>query len=323
MTAQISVAMATYNGESYINEQLKSLAKQARLPNELVICDDGSSDATVNIARSFASLAPFKVRIEVNPENLGYAQNFARAMSLCTGDFILLCDQDDVWLPSKIEAQIRVLEENPEALLAICDMVLCDEHLVPSAHTLLGNILSAGGKMEDFRTGCGMAFRRAVLDIVLPIPDRLMGHDNWTGRVINSISAGMTIRQPLQYYRRHKNNTSDWLVSRPQGANRLKAIRAAGLTSAVDGWRDERERCRLTRERLIARAEALSRIGMEGRLDVALADLDRRMINIDHRIATVSRPRAIRPPFILALLASGGYRQFAGWFSAFKDLIRP
>lgn len=98
----ISVALATFNGANFINEQLCSLAQQVHLPHELVAVDDGSSDTTVEQLHQFAELAPFPVRIYKNEFRLGYGMNFLRAAELCIGDVIAFCDQDDVWLPTKL-----------------------------------------------------------------------------------------------------------------------------------------------------------------------------------------------------------------------------
>src|SRR4051794_15860948 len=94
-----SVAMCTYNGARFIGAQLASVAAQTRTPDELIVCDDRSTDETVAIVQKFADSAPFRVRLHVNEENLGSTKNFERAVSLCEGDLIALCDQDDVWLP--------------------------------------------------------------------------------------------------------------------------------------------------------------------------------------------------------------------------------
>src|SRR4051812_29809463 len=104
MTETVSVAMATYNGAEFIRDQLRSLALQKRLPDELVVSDDGSTDDTVDILEAFAETAPFPVRISVNRENLGFTRNFERAILGCGGDIIYICDQDDVWFPNKIQS---------------------------------------------------------------------------------------------------------------------------------------------------------------------------------------------------------------------------
>lgn len=99
---KISIAMATYNGAKYLQEQLDSFVTQTRQPDELVVCDDGSSDATVEILRHFAAGAPFAVEIHENEVNLSHAKNFEKALSLCGGDVIFFSDQDEVWFPEKV-----------------------------------------------------------------------------------------------------------------------------------------------------------------------------------------------------------------------------
>ncbi|MGA8529432.1 MAG: glycosyltransferase, partial [Acidobacteriaceae bacterium] len=99
---RISVAMATYNGEKYIREQLDSIARQSLLPYELVVTDDGSTDGTLEMVEDFARSAPFPVKIHRNDVRLGFADNFFKAASLCEGELIAFSDQDDVWLEDKL-----------------------------------------------------------------------------------------------------------------------------------------------------------------------------------------------------------------------------
>ena len=99
---KISVALATYNGGRFLNDQLQSIAAQDRRPDELVVCDDGSSDETPAMLWKFAATCPFEVRLEMNGRHLGAGGNFSRAVASCRGDVIALCDQDDVWLPAKL-----------------------------------------------------------------------------------------------------------------------------------------------------------------------------------------------------------------------------
>src|SRR5947208_14214106 len=101
----ISVAMCTYNGERFLKEQLESLAAQTRQPDELVVCDDRSTDSTPHIVEAFARAAPFPVRLEVNDRCLGSTKNFEHAILRCTGALIALSDQDDVWHPEKLALQ--------------------------------------------------------------------------------------------------------------------------------------------------------------------------------------------------------------------------
>jgi glycosyltransferase involved in cell wall biosynthesis len=115
----LSIAMATYNGQAFLADQLSSLRNQTRLPEELVICDDGSADTTIDAAHRFAANAPFEVRIERNTVRLGHARNFLKAASLCRGDLVAFCDQDDVWLENKVEASAAVFEAPDSPSVAV------------------------------------------------------------------------------------------------------------------------------------------------------------------------------------------------------------
>ena len=117
----VSIALCTYNGERFLDAQLTSLAEQSHRPDEVVICDDDSSDGTLGIIQAFADTAPFKVRVFRNSQNLGYVKNFEKAVSLCQGDVIFMCDQDDVWHPEKIEICLGVLDAEQTVGLVLHD----------------------------------------------------------------------------------------------------------------------------------------------------------------------------------------------------------
>lgn len=223
MRVGISVAMATYNGEQYIEEQLASLAEQALLPRELVVCDDRSTDRTLELVRQFSRTAPFPVRIHVNDSNLGYADNFLRAASLCTGEWIAFCDQDDVWLPNKIA---RVTEAISAA----------DDELMLVAHTsLVGNeaLEVAGLRLPDFRrdacvlratrfslyciSGFSLVFRARLLREIDPKlrpvsrwegGEKLLGHDFWITILAHALGDSKYISEPLAIWRRHGRSTT-------------------------------------------------------------------------------------------------------------------
>jgi glycosyltransferase involved in cell wall biosynthesis len=114
---RVSVAMATYNGERFVLEQLRSLASQTRLPDELVVSDDGSEDRTLQIVRDSAAEAPFRVHIQANTGRLWCHRNFWHAASLCSGDIFAFCDQDDVWLPEKLALCVAEFEADPDVVL--------------------------------------------------------------------------------------------------------------------------------------------------------------------------------------------------------------
>lgn len=117
-TIKISVAMATYNGERFIGEQLLSLVNQIRQPDEVVIVDDCSTDKTVSIVKDFIEAHGLskKWQIIVNQENVGYKKNFKKALSLVSGDIVFLCDQDDIWCEDKLESIAKLFSKNPKIM---------------------------------------------------------------------------------------------------------------------------------------------------------------------------------------------------------------
>jgi glycosyltransferase involved in cell wall biosynthesis len=128
--ADVSVALATLNGARFLRDQLSSYERQTRLPAELVVSDDGSTDKTLDIAE-FAQSASFPVRILSRGEHLGFADNFLRTAKACNSNFIAFSDQDDVWLPRKLEEGLRRLEQDGSSL-ALHTSMLTDTNLVPT-----------------------------------------------------------------------------------------------------------------------------------------------------------------------------------------------
>src|ERR1700722_5203140 len=110
---RISVTMCTYNGGQYLEEQLESIAMQSRMPAELVVCDDQSTDDTLSIVKRFEANAPFAVNVVRNNQRLASTRNFDQAIGLARGELIALCGQDDRWVATKLERLSDVLSENP------------------------------------------------------------------------------------------------------------------------------------------------------------------------------------------------------------------
>ena len=107
-----SVALCTFNGEKFLQEQLSSILLQSVSVNEIVVCDDGSTDQTIEILKNYQGKFPKLFRIYRNEKNLGYVLNFEKAMSLCSGDIIFLCDQDDLWEKNKVEVVLEHFKTN-------------------------------------------------------------------------------------------------------------------------------------------------------------------------------------------------------------------
>lgn len=220
----ISIAMATYNGEKYINEQLSSLLKQSRLADEVIIIDDLSNDNTADIVRKFISenkLANWKLFI--NESNLGYKKNFYQAISRTTGDLIFLCDQDDIWNVDKLECMERIFEENRDIMALNTRIEYVDEMGKPidirGKNIQLENNL-ANLKLErdglnkidmeaiwkfNIAPGCTMGFTKQIKDIYLQKSECTVYHD-WEINFIACTMGGLYFYdQPLIKYRIHNN----------------------------------------------------------------------------------------------------------------------
>ena len=214
---KLSVAMATYNGERFLEQQLLSIARQIRLPDELVVSDDGSNDGTIDILERFATNAPFPVRIYRNLEPLGYGDNFLKAASLCDGDLIAFSDQDDVWLENKLANSLSFFDDD-DVLLSVHSGVAVDEQLQPlgfkwPAITRTG----VGYECEPMKypyPGFAIVVRKTIPGFFAkPRPIELQGskqmpHDNWVCLLARVYGKIAIIEEPLVLYRRHQTTTT-------------------------------------------------------------------------------------------------------------------
>jgi glycosyltransferase involved in cell wall biosynthesis len=205
---QVSVALATYNGTRWLLPQLRSIAEQLLPDDEIVIVDDGSTDGTVSLIE--AQREP-RVRLLRNPSNAGVRASFERALAACRGEFVFLADQDDVWLPGKREALVSALRAG--AVLAISDATVIDgegREIEPSFMARRGGFRGslAATLVKNRYLGCAMAFRRELLDEVLPIPPSVPMHDMWIGALAALRGRVAYVEQPLMQYRRHGGNVS-------------------------------------------------------------------------------------------------------------------
>lgn len=320
---RISIAMATYNGSKYLTEQLNSFTAQVLPPDELVVCDDGSSDDTLQLLEAFRQRAPFEVHISRNDQNLGYKRNFAKAISLCSGDVVFLSDQDDAWFPEKIQLMAGFMAAHPRVFVLQSDMLLADEQLRSSGRTQLQNIRAMGYSDERFVTGCGTAIRKNWFNFCLPIPDEAPGHDGWIHRLAVALRVRSVIDKPLQHYRRHGNNVSQWQASSLSAVNALSGIRACGLSPAIEGWQRELNLIKLTRERILSRTDQLRDMGLGPVDSDILKDLDDHAQAYAQRISNCQIPRSARFLKLSRMYAQGDYKYFSGFSSFLKDIVRP
>jgi glycosyltransferase involved in cell wall biosynthesis len=212
----ISIALCTYNGARFLEAQLESYLVQTRLPDELVVCDDASTDATSDILAGFAKRAPFPVRIERNPTRLGSTKNFDKAIGLCAGELIATSDQDDVWLPEKLALSEAAFDIEPHRGLVFSDAEVVDEELRPLGHTMWDAI--SLGRLPRWRvrrdhafevllrqwlvTGATMTFRSDYLPLIRPIPENWI-HDGWIAFIIGAVAPVGLIDAATVKYRQH------------------------------------------------------------------------------------------------------------------------
>jgi len=203
----ISVCLATYNGEKFINEQINSILQQLNTHDELIISDDGSLDETLSIIEKFSD-----PRITVHRNNFHCpVRNFEYLIGKAKGDFIFLSDQDDVWATDKVRIFVQYFHNNPGVSLILSDIQIIDKEgfsVDKKFYTkgfrkgLIQNIL-----INNF-IGCSMAFRKDLLSKVLPFPDKTPMHDWWIGLCAILFSKVLFVDNKLTFYRRHDSNVT-------------------------------------------------------------------------------------------------------------------
>lgn len=209
---KVSVAMAVYNGEKHIKEQVDSILAQLKSDDELIVSVDRCSDNTLAILHAIQS-ADQRLKIYENRYKPGVVKNFQNAVEHCSGDIIFYSDQDDVWMPNKVEI-IRQRFQEKNVAVVIHDAMLTDSSLnviAPSTFMLRGGArTSFGGNFVRLSyIGCCMAFRAAYKDVILPIPTIHRSHDWWTGCILSCGKSKMVvIKEPLILHRNHDNNVT-------------------------------------------------------------------------------------------------------------------
>ena len=314
--SSVSVAMATWNGEQHLREQLESIGRQTLLPCELVVSDDASTDATIEIIEQFARTAPFPVRVHAGQDRIGVGENFMRAAQRCSGDLIAFSDQDDVWLPEKLERCAASLGL-PEVVLAIHACSVVDETLRP-----LGEIVPTiardriSSPLEPPRwgeaPGMGMVFSLDLLSLLewdsRPVAHHAHGrllHDEWIYGIARVAGSIAFLAEPHCLYRQHSANI-EGAPERGAGA----WMRSATTTGGVYyGRRAEQARqwaalLAGAAEQRAPEEELAARLRGEARSYERLADaLEQRVLVYE---AGQSRGRRLRA--VARALGSGTYR---------------
>lgn len=199
----VSVVIAAYNGEKYIREQLLSVLKQLSENDEVIISDDNPYTGTYEAVKGFIE-SDGRIRYIKGPGK-GVIKNFENAISAAEGDYIFLCDQDDVWLDGKVKAVSKELDNG--AVVVMHDAIVTDESLNPVRQSFFEAMGSGTGIIKNIikntYIGCCMAFSKSLKPFILPFPDDLPMHDQWIGLAGEKAGRVALIKEPLIYYRRH------------------------------------------------------------------------------------------------------------------------
>jgi len=307
---RVSVAMATYNGESFLPEQLESIAKQTQCPAELVVADDGSTDGTVALVREFAARAPFPVKLLLGVTRLDYRLNFRRAAQHCSGAIIAFCDQDDVWQPDKLE-RMTPLFHDPAVLLAYHNAIVSSAsgtrilHSAQEEEAALSELPLVPFKSPN---GLLMLFRaelRRFDDLWDMTIDQnegnvVLAHDQWYFFLARALGSVRFIDEPLVLYRQHENNTLGTSTNISAGQRIARRLVHFGTS---DEWAARSALSRAGVLRIINNRESIERLSKLAELYELLAARRRRRAAIYCRHTALARGTAL-----LRCLAAGDYR---------------
>lgn len=227
-----SVAMATYNGMAYIDQQIDSILSQLEAEDELVVSDDGSTDGTRVYLETLCKTDD-RVRLLDGPCR-GVIANFENALAACTGDVIFLADQDDVWQSQK-RARVAALMAATGALLVMHDAAITDERGKPTHPSFFAWRGTKTGLLKNLwknsYIGCCMAVSKDLLPYILPMPDGIPMHDQWIGLQAERHGKVALLHEPLIAYRRHGGNAS------PDGHGSLASMLRGRLGMLAALWK--------------------------------------------------------------------------------------
>lgn len=237
MNLQCSVALATFNGERFIRQQLYSIVNQSHKVDEIIISDDLSNDNTIEIVKSFTEEYPeISWKIILGDSNKGYRENFRKAASFCTKDIVFFCDQDDIWYPTKVQTMMEIFEKKPEVLTIISDFKTIGQDGVLLQPEEMGESLFITNRLWNNKNilekiklyeavshvqgmGCATATRYEIVQMYLKC-NLNWSHDHLID-VISAMHSGFYFyAQPLLYYRQHGHNT----IGMPVGGPNLRKI---------------------------------------------------------------------------------------------------
>ena len=219
---KVDVLISTYNGEQYIREQLSSLFSQTYHNFKVLVRDDGSNDNTIQIVKEFVAEYSNKINIiEDDFGNLGSSISFMKLLESSVSDYIMFCDQDDVWLPNKIEVTLNKIQDMEEKyfdqpLLVFSDLTVVDNELNTindsfwSYQKIDPNIVYDWKNLaaQNVITGCTIMLNRKAKNCCLPFELPFLLHDQWTGVCVSKVGEVGFIEEKTLLYRQHNRNVA-------------------------------------------------------------------------------------------------------------------
>ncbi len=334
---RVSVVLATFFGEQYLAEQLTTLSLQTRVPDEVVVVDDGSTDRTTQLLRRFRDSSPFPVELVLRSEHLGTWSTFEEGLRRATGDILVICDQDDRWHHRKLEVLTQRLAAQPEALMAFSDARLIDAHGRTigrsrwrvagfSPRTSKAVALDPFGPLLSRQavSGCTMAVRAELLAALLPFPSGIhpglpvMMYDRWMSLAAAAAGPVITVPEKLVDYRIHP----DQQIGIP--ALRIRRVAPRSALQAAQFLHGRLEIQRRMDYHLAHLEEIEKRLVVTGLAsDASDARLESAKRHLAFRSALDPRRRARVRAVRQELQSEDGYRRFSlGVASALADLTR-
>lgn len=300
--------MATYNGEKFIEAQIRSLLNQTYQNWRLIVRDDGSTDKTVHILEAYKKQFPGKMSILESREHLGACLSFGELLRHSTADYAMFCDQDDIWLPEKIEMSFKGMlrleakygKEKP--LLLYTDLTVVDKELNVVAksfweyeelnpdNTTINRLL-----VQNVVTGCTTIMNKKLKDLSIPIPPEAIVHDWWTALVASVFGHIDYISVPTVLYRQHDRNdvgakkrgfleALKKSVTFGTSMNKIKELKYKTQIQALSFYRNYQNQS-------IEDAKKLSLIGMYSEIN-KMGFFERKMFILNNKLIFGDLPRA-------------------------------
>lgn len=233
---KFSVCMAVYNGEQFVQAQLESILSQLTDNDEVIIVDDKSQDRSIEIIQS---LRDTRITLFFNEKNKGVVKSFERALRKASGDIIFLSDQDDVWMPGKVD-WIQNALNSPKVLGVVSDAVVVGPDLEVIHESLFALRKSGPGLLRNFYknsfVGCCMALKKEAKKYVLPFPSCVTMHDEWIGAALSYHGQVLFIPQPLVQYRRHQSTVTNLFHASSIRYIIVKRIKMACMLVKIIFW---------------------------------------------------------------------------------------